>query len=114
MTIPTASEARENATNTMAVFTEVQLIEKAIMDAIAGGNLTVKVGPDSNTPVTSGMSNSANHYNAWTDPVFYNQATYQLAREQMSDVISTFQKKGYVVRRERVPASTTFNWVIKW
>jgi hypothetical protein len=114
MTIPAASEAREIATNTMAVFTEIQLIEKAIMDAIAGANLTVKVGPDSSPPVVSGMTNSTNHYNSWVDPVFYNQAVYQLAREQMSDVISHFQKKGYVVRRERVPASSTFNWVIKW
>lgn len=114
MTIPSASEARDNAVNTMMVFTEVQLIEKAIMDAIAGGNLSVTVGPGSSPPVVSGLTNSTNHYNAWVDPVFYSGPVYQLAREQMSDVISTFQKKGYVVRRERIPASNTFNWVIKW
>lgn len=114
MSIPSANEARGTAVNTMAVFTELQLIEKAIMEAIAGGNLSVKVGPDSTPPVISGMTNSTVHYNSWVDPTHYNEASHQVAREQMNDVISNIQKKGYIVRRERINSSNTFNWYIKW
>lgn len=109
-----AQESRNIALNQMAIFTEIQLIEKAIATAAASGVLSATVGPDSSPPIVSGMTNSATHFYAWTDPVNYNSSTYQIAREQMDKVISNFQLLGYVVRRAIIASTTTFNWIVTW
>jgi len=110
----TAKEARALSTSRREIYDEIKIIETAVMDAIEGETLTTIVGPGSDTPVVTGFTNSATHYNAWSSPTTYNTDAHKVARKQMDDVIGYFSKLGYVITRAQHLSGSTFNWTLTW
>jgi hypothetical protein len=112
MAIFPAKEARKQASGLREIFNEIALIEPAILDAIEAGAFEVKVGPISS--VTTGMSNSEVHFDAYVNPQATQDDASQVARTQIYGVIRHFVELGYVVRIEKHTVGDVFNWVIKW
>lgn len=121
---PKASQARERGQGNRIIIEEVMLLELAITDAIANGNLTVDYGgslSDSSqstitvngvtvtaSPMTMENSTGQSYYNVWKG-----NTTNAARTEQMNEVISYFEGKGYTISRKS-SNSSTFYWSISW
>lgn len=111
----TASDARLASIGRTAIRNEINLIESMVMDAVeTGGAFEVVVGPGSVVPVSTGFTNSAVHYAAFSDPIANSGDQYRVARRQMDDVIGHFSRLGYNITRAQHNTSNTFNWTVKW
>jgi hypothetical protein len=114
MSVFSAKDARDQAVGQRAVFDEIAIIEPMILDAVDSGAFEVTVGPGSSTPVATGMTVSATHFNAYTDPANYSSDTYTVAKTQMFRVIRYFTELGYTIRVAKHEDTSTFNWIVKW
>lgn len=108
---PTAVNARTLAEQSLIIFDEVRAIERAIIVAAAAGNLTVTVDDDTtmtnSTPVDV---TSQAYFNVWQKTV-----TNRSLLNQMNDVISYFEGKGYsIVRESNTNDATVFQWTVVW
>lgn len=112
--IYTAREARQVALDKRDIFDEIAIIEPLILDAVEDGALSVTVGPDSDTPVEDGFTNTLTYFQAYSEPQTYNTDSHKKSLAQMNEVINYFQSKGYIVTRQKVEGQSKFNWIISW
>ena len=121
---PTAAQARDRGQGNRIITEEIALLELAITDAINNGNLSVEYGgslSDSSTStisvngatVTASVMTAENatgqsYYNVWKGTV-----TDAAKTEQMNEVISHFEDKGFAISR-RSSNNSTFYWNIVW
>lgn len=110
----TAVQARALSTSNREVYDEIKLIETAIMDAVETETLTATIGPSSSPAISTGFTNSAIHYQAWSDPIANNTDAHKVAKKQMDDVIANFSRLGYLITRSRYLSTSTFNWIVSW
>lgn len=108
---PAATDARTLAESNLVIFDEVRAIERAILVAAATGVLEVVV--DDNTTMTNSTpadATSQAYFNVWQKT-----ATNRAFLNQMSDVVSYFEGKGYsIVREINGNDSTVFQWRAVW
>lgn len=114
MTFYTATEAANISNNRNDIILEINRVEEAIMTAVSAGKREAIIGPGSTPPVVAGFSNSATHYNAYSDPLNNQTDAHKVAASQMNAVIAEFQRKNYIVRRSQHESTNTFNWIVKW
>jgi hypothetical protein len=90
------------------ILTEINYI-KAQIDATAPlGALSVTVAN------ATDMTNSTDYFNAWNDPLTYNDDPSVLARARMDAVIRYFSSLGYRIQRKRVGTTNFFQWTVSW
>lgn len=109
-----AREARDIALSKRDIFDEIARIEPRLLDAVEAGDISVTVGPDSDTPLTTGFTNDETYYEGYSDPLTNRSDAHKKAVAQMNEVINYFQNKGYVVTRTKVDGVKKFNWIISW
>jgi len=115
---PTGAQARERAQNNNLLNQQIAIMEIAVLDAIAAGTFNATVNDTSTvtiqgttitgSPMTDNDTQGQNFYKAWQGTT-----TDEVRVEQMSEVISYFENKGYTIARKS-SSGTYFYWYITW
>jgi|TARA_R110002153_G_scaffold171422_1_gene324211 hypothetical protein len=115
---PTGSQARERGQDNNIITQQIAIIEIAVLNAITAGAFTASVTNTSTvtiqgttitgSPMTDNDTLGLAYYSAWQGST--SNAVYT---EQMQEVISHFQNKGYTIARKSA-SGTYFYWQIDW
>lgn len=112
---PSAEQARQGSRNNVIIHREIRQIEEAILDAIASGDMQVRVSTSFMTLSGSDEEpgSGREYYYAWMLPD-QSQADRSLI-DQMNNVLIYFKDLGYSIIRKPMGASAvTFQWEIMW
>ena len=115
-----ASVAREIAVGNQAaqaiVLPEINTIQIAVDTAAAASLLNTEVV--NATVITMydnyAGANTSSHFDAWNDPITFNDPVHNIARAQMEKVIQYFTRFGYRIKRERDGTNNRLKWTIRW
>lgn len=114
MSFPTATQARNQATDNLTVLSEIQAIETAVLLSVQAGELSnTSIG--GNTTMTSTVAGSAlsiaeGYFSVWKQTV-----TNDAYAANMQSVIDYFSGLGYGIKRvTNSVTGTTFLWYVTW
>lgn len=100
---PSAGEARSRSRDLQTIWSEIAVIQSAILSAIQDGKFSVDV-----TGTT--MAGSSDYYDVWVGNV-----EDFVKKDQMESVIGWFESIGYTVLRITDPVvPNTFFWRLSW
>lgn len=104
------------------ILTEVNILQIAVDQAAAAGNLTVNV-LSTTTLTFNGVTLTGSpmtldtddvFFKAWSDPATYQTSPYMVAREKMDTVVGYFSRLGFSIKRFRDGVSNKFYWAISY
>lgn len=104
---PTATEAKNLASDIMLIFVEITAIQTAVMTAIENKQFEATI---INTVMTSTDKLSQDYFAVWQ-----RTTTDKVKMEQMNRVISYFENNGYsIIRMINSTTGNTFKWYIEF
>lgn len=115
---PSGSQARERAQGNNTLVQQIAIMEIAVLNAIASGAFSATISDTSTvtiqgttitgSPMTDNDTDGLNFYKAYQGTI-----TDAVKTEQMNEVITHFESKGYTIARKS-SSGTYFYWQISW
>lgn len=108
---PTAAESLAAVRFDVVIYDEITAIERAVIVAADATALTVTVADDTTmTNSTPADATSQSYFDVWKNTV-----TNRVLDDQMNQIISYFEGKGYtIVRQTNTNDITVLQWKVSW
>ena len=115
---PTGAQARERAQGNNTLVQQIAIMEISVLNAIASSTFEATISNTSTVTVNGTTVTGSHMTDNDTDGQNYYKAyqgttTDTVKTEQMNEVITHFQSKGYTIARKS-SSGTYFYWYLTW